>query len=95
MLQTHVNGTIGADCHGHAQNIGRLFRSDAHGNDFIGLSGFFQLHGCFHGDLIKGIDAHFQSRKFDVLTVGLRVHLHVVVDNAFDCHKYFHHENSS
>ena len=53
-----MNGAIGADRHGGAQNINRLSAPDRHGNHFRGLPGFLQLNGLFNRNSIEGVHRH-------------------------------------
>jgi hypothetical protein len=54
----HQDGAVGADGHGGAQGFLALGHAAGDGDHFGDHALFFQAHGLFDGDLVKGVHAH-------------------------------------
>ena len=95
-LQVQVSGgfnqdaAVSTDGHGGAQGFLALGHAARDGDDFGGLARFFQAHGFFNGNFVKGVHAHLDVGNVHTRAIGLDANLDVVVHHAFDGDENFH-----
>ena len=65
-----------------------VIRTNRNNDDLICLAAFLDSQRLFQGDFIKRIDAHFDAICLDAGTIRLDPDTYVVIDNAFQAHKY-------
>jgi hypothetical protein len=84
------NAAVGTDGHGGAQGFLALGHAARHGNHFAGQAFFFQAHGLFDSDFVKGVHAHLDVGNVHTGTVGLDAHFDVVVHHPLHGNQNFH-----
>jgi len=80
------DAAVGAHRHRRAQSFLRLLRTDGNYNDFGHNAGFLHAHRLFNRDFAEGIHRHLDVGGLHASAIRLDAHLHVRVDDTFDCH---------
>ena len=92
-----MNAAVSAHRERDAERINRLRVTDRHGNHFVRLAGFLQLHGRLNRDFIKGVHRtldHGLLINIKPAAVRQSVDLHVVVNNSLYCDQHLHYEKT-